>query len=510
MKLYSNYFINRLREYSPSQIIVLEEGRSFSAGYLLDSSYSLAKGLLDNGIQKGDKIVLAVKPGLEFLQVIYANMMIGTVVSIIDPEMGRENYLAKLKQFSPDHAFVDSRLLLFNEHPLLKYLGLKFNKSIPSFPRIKNCTLFATGPWLPLFQKHKYAASLIKKANDTFTFEAIQEKEDFLITYTSGTLNEPKGVVHSYYSLANSIKYLTELLQNNTDQTLATHLPHFVLLGINAGMKVHIWDNRMSANEKIRFIDQHNITTLFGPPSDFVPLIDYLNRTKGTFPKCLRNIYLGSAPIYKSFLSRLIPLSETIRINCLYGMTENLMVTVQDGLEKLLDNEEGDLVGRPFPGVTISIAGDGEICLNSDQMFSSYWQQESAKSIHPTGDLGKIDKQGRLVLIGRKKDMIIRGNFNIYPGLYEPTISKIKGVKEAVMVGIYNKQKADEEIVLVIDAENGLNKSAVMNQLISGQYSIDNQALPDRILFMKIPHSGRQSKINRKSLVSAINGHAVR
>jgi acyl-CoA synthetase (AMP-forming)/AMP-acid ligase II len=509
MKLYTNCFIDKLREYQPSEVILQEKDKSITTGYLMESSKSLAKGLLNKGVRKGDRVVLALKPGVEFLQVMYANMMVGTVLSIIDPEMGRENYLAKLRQFSPQHAFVDSRLLLLNEHPILKFFALRLNKSIPFFPWIRNCTLFAAGPRLPLFQRHTRVASLTKQPAGDVVFDAMDEREDFLVTYTSGTLNEPKGVVHSYTSLANSIKYLTAVLQRNSDKIIATHLPHFALIGINAGIRVHLWDHTMQPAEKIRFLEQHNITTLFGPPSDFVPLIDHLNNINGGFPKSLVSIYLGSAPIYKSFLSRLVPLSAGMRVSCLYGMTENLMVTLQDGREKLSDDEEGDLVGTPFPGVDISIADDGEVRLRSDQMFSHYWQSERQDDIHLTGDLGRIDKKGRLVLIGRKKDMIIRGNFNIYPGLYEPTISRIKGVSEAVMIGVYDKQKADEEVVLVIDAVNGLTKADVMKQLASGQYSIDSQALPDRILFMRIPHSGRQNKVDRKALASMLTGTQV-
>ena len=186
-------------------------------------------------------------------------------------------------------------------------------------------------------------------------------------------------------------------------------------------------------------------------------------------------------------------------------MTENLMVTFQDGREKLNRNDVGDLVGLPFPNVNINIKEDGEICVHSDQMFSGYWRMQKTNATFHTGDLGKIDSEGRLILLGRKKDIIIRGNFNIYPTLYEPTISKIKGVKEAVMIGIYNSLKADEEIILVIDGEKDVNSQHIMKHLISGTYSIDSQAIPDRILFMKIPHSGRQHKVDRKLLATRLN-----
>lgn len=504
MAHYTNYFVEALRNRIDSDIILYEGSKSITAGYLLQSAYVLASALQASGVNKGHKVVMAVKPGIEFLQVMYANMMVGTIISIIDPEMGRENYLQKLRQFSPDHAFIDSKLVLLNEHPLLKFAVLKLKKSVPSFPRIKNCQLFTTGGWLPLFQKHKKVADFIKGQATTLNFTPIEDKSDFLITYTSGTLSEPKGVVHHYLGLSNSIKHLTKLLLDNKDEVLATHLPHYALLGINAGIKVYLWDNKMDSASKVRFINERNITTLFGPPSDFVPIISYLNRKDAKFPDCVRNIYLGSAPIYNSFLARLAQLSKLLKITCMYGMTENLLGTIQDGREKLADTTQGDLVGKPFPNVAISIAGDGEVCIQSDQIYSHYWQMEKKQDLHFTGDIGKIDDLGRLVLLGRKKDMIIRGNFNVYPGLYEPTIHQIDGVREAAMVGIYNDEKADEEIVLVIDGEERLNVQNVMKQLVAGKYSIDKDALPDKIVFMPLPHSGRQAKIDRKLLVQQL------
>ena len=501
---YSNQFINTLIERKASDPVLFEGRKRITAGQLLHSAYYLAVNLKEGGVKKGDKVVIVVKPGIRFLQIMYANMMIGTIISIIDPEMGRENYLVKLMKFAPNHAFVDSKLVLLNEHPLLKYLVLKLNKSIPSFPRIKNCTLWTSGTWLPLFQKHKRIAVCVKKPDNNLQFEPIPDKEDFLVIYTSGTLTEPKGVVHSYYSLSNSIKYLTEMLHTNKDEIIATHLPHYSLLGINAGLKVYLWDNTMSASKKIAFIKKNNITTLFGPPSDFTPLIHFLTNTNDHFPACVRNFYLGSAPVFTSFLSLLIPVAGHIKISCLYGMTENLMATSQDAREKLKRDDELDLVGLPFPNVKIGVNEESEIFIQSDQLFSGYWKMEKHNTDFYTGDIGKIADGGRLFLLGRKKDMIIRGNFNIYPGLYEPTISKIKGVNEAVLIGIYNSNKADEEIILVIEGDKGLTRDYIMNQLVSGEFSIDRVAIPDKIVFMKIPHSGRQLKVDRKLLTSIL------
>ena len=226
-------------------------------------------------------------------------------------------------------------------------------------------------------------------------------------------------------------------------------------------------------------------------------------------PNCIQNIYLGSAPVYSSFLKRLITVAEKINIVCLYGMTENLMVCFQDGRLKAEENIEGDLVGTPFSGVSVSLTSEMEVGIQSNQMFNRYWKSASAGEIHLTGDLGRIDENGRLILIGRKKDMIIRGNFNIYPGLYEPTINKIEGVIESAMIGIYNEIKHDEDVILVIESEKLQNEAEIIIQLRSGQFSIDKEAIPDRIIFMKLPRFGRQDKVNKKLLIEHLKNQIL-
>jgi long-subunit acyl-CoA synthetase (AMP-forming) len=269
---------------------------------------------------------------------------------------------------------------------------LNINKSLPSFPKLKNVNIFTTGIRLPIFQKHTHIKSLFKTILPKLDFIEVSHDEEFLITYTSGTLSQPKGVVHSYFSLANSIKYLTEMLNKNEDKAIATHLPHFALLGINAGVQVHLWDNRLSAKEKLDFITQYSITSLFGPPSDFLTMVNYLNKTNQKFPISLKNIYLGSAPVYSAFLSKLKGCCENLRVTCLYGMTENLLVTYIDSLEKIDAGIEGDIVGKPFPNVRLSFEADGEISIISDQLFARYIDSEKHTGTFLTGDLGKIDE----------------------------------------------------------------------------------------------------------------------
>jgi long-subunit acyl-CoA synthetase (AMP-forming) len=185
-------------------------------------------------------------------------------------------------------------------------------------------------------------------------------------------------------------------------------------------------------------------------------------------------------------------------------MTEHLLVSVVDGTEKIDYKGEGDLVGKAVEGVEIKIADDGELLVKSDQLYSRYFHLNDRDEYHASGDLAQVDKEGNLLLKGRKKEMIIRGNTNIYPALYEGTIKKIKGIEEAAFVGVYNPEKEDEEVFLAIEAADFLTKKLVMDKISYGEYQIEKNALPDEIVFMKIPRKGRQHKIDRAQIVEMI------
>jgi acyl-CoA synthetase (AMP-forming)/AMP-acid ligase II len=471
-----------------------------TAGNLYQNSHQLASSLLEFGIKRNDRVLIALAPGIEFLNIIYANMMLRTLVAIIDPEMGRENYAAKLKQFNPHYIFIDGRLLFLSEHPYIEKIALKIRRNLPSYKFVEGSKLIATGLRLSLKQNHIHLKDLKKSGYPLSEQELANENEEFLVTYTSGTLAEPKAVVHTFGSLAVSIQHLTNLLKTNTDQLVVTHLPHFMLLGINAGLQVFLWNNEKSARQKLAFIKKHGITTLFGPPADFTSLFHLLRANNHQLPACVKNIYLGSAPVYASFLQKIIPFAGSSRITCLYGMTENLMVSFQDGHDKATRCGKGDLVGQPFAGVSFTLSHDNEVCVESNQMFSRYFDDNPHLGKYKTGDLGQLDEQGNLWLTGRKKEMIIRGNFNIYPGLYEPTINKISGINEVAMIGVYDDVKNDEEVYLVVDSSFYLTEKEIYKQLLAGPFSIDKEVLPDKIIFMKLPRSGRQQKVNRRIL----------
>ncbi len=505
MKLYTNEIIKLLQDLNPDQVLLQSKDDIFSVSNLLIESQNLALNLRKQGMKPHDRIVIASEVGVDFVIIMFSAMMLNCQIAIIDPEMGQDNYKQKLKQFDPQWVFLDSRLALLQEHPIIRSFYLKSTKNRPYVPKLKGIKTITTGSWMPLIQKHIRLKSLLKnRIVESVDYEMI-ESMPYLVTYTSGTLDVPKGVLHSTKGLSESIQLIAELIRSDKPQMMATHLPHFMLIGGCAGTGTKLWDVTWSAEKRYDFIVEENISILFAPPTEYRELIDFCESAKKKLPENLNHIILGSAPVHQSFLNRLIEnLPEHTKITCFYGMTENLVVATIDGREKAKLNSEGDPLGLPVEGIEIKIGEDDEIYLKSPQLFERYWHLDSRPEWHTTGDLGFLDEQGRLILKGRKKDMIIRKNFNLYPALYIPTINKIPEVFDSVYLGRYNEKLADEEVHLFVELKSKIAKEKLLKKMISGKYSIDKEALPDFIHFSNIPRKGRQQKVDRQKLMDQL------
>jgi acyl-CoA synthetase (AMP-forming)/AMP-acid ligase II len=496
-------FLESLMRLPPSSLIFSEGKRSVRAGDLYQKAVALAVGLRHSGFKEGDRIVLIVPPGAEFLELFFACSMLRGIIVVIDPDMGRDNFESKLRQIDPQWMAIDSRLLLLQEHPLLRWAYQRFAKGAFYFSLNTKARVISVGKYMPLIRSVTHLRRLYKEPPMPLSFKDHPESE-FMVTYTSGTLAEPKGVVHSVSSLSATLTRILELLSSTDQVRIAAYLPHFLLFGICSGNPVFLYDRRRPADWIIQFLEEHRITTLFGPPSYYLRLIDYCIDAKRKLPESLQLVILGSAPVHPKFLTLLYDmLPARANVVCLYGMTENLFVAAIDGRDKINTLAEGDVVGKLVEGVTATIAPDGEVMINSPQLFSRYLHLKERETPHATGDLGYFDGNGTLVLNGRKKDMIIRRDTNIYPAIYEKTIKNIPGVKEAVMIGLYSESKHDEEVYLIIESE-GHTEEGLMKLLQAGKYSIDKEALPDVILFRNIPISGRQDKVDRKALRAAL------
>lgn len=492
---------------NPKKTVLIHKKKQLSAENLYKRANLLAQYLSMNNLKQGQTCVIAAEPGPHFLEIMYALLMLRTKIAIIDPEMGQENYFSKLRQLNPAWIFADSRLLFLDENPILKKIILKFKKNVPNLPFSITCNFVSVGLKLPLKRDHIKYNKIFKKSLAVKELIPISDNFENIIVYTSGTLEIPKGVVHSDKSLSSTLSLLRDTINAKPGNCVGTYLPHFMLLGIASGITVKTMKKHYTAAEKFKWLEQEKINIFFGPPSELLSLITYCEKNKTKLPLHLQHLMLGSAPVHQGFLQRLIKvLPKETQITCTYGMTEHLLTALADGRIKAEKKADGDYLGKIVEGVKIKITENQEILVRSEQLFERYFHENEGNEWHHTGDLGKLDSNGDLILLGRKKEMIIRRDYNIYPALYENTLKKIPGVNEAALVGVYSENLHDEKVYLAVETQLD-DISHLKKLMVESEFRIDKEALPDCIFKMEIPRKGRQNKIDRNAIVEYINKH---
>ena len=489
-----------------------------SAGGLVERVERTAAGLVAEGLRPGDRVLFAVRPSIDAIALILATIRAGGVVVAADPGMGDVVFAARMERIQPRWVMAESAALALTAWPWSRALARRLNVQLPPLARPLGAApvrLVRVGPWipgLPAPSSHtlsRHAASPLPATGDP-------DDPAFLV-FTSGTTEQPKVVVHTGRSLSASLDALSTALALTPDDVPYARDMHIILPALLAGACAVLPRGAATPSRALREMESHRVTHAFGTPVELQALLEEAVRTGRTLPDSLRTILLGAAPVYPPFLARfreVVPASATVY--CVYAMTEMLPVARVTLEEKLAfaeahgEESAGDLVGTPFPAVGARIAEDGELVLRGPQLCARYLDQPPLDELR-TGDLARLDNQGRIVLLGRKKDMIIRRSLNVYPALYEPVISAIPGVRRCALVGLYDQTRADELIVLAVEGEEGQEPATlerrVAAELRSGPHRIDADALPDVILVTPLPLSGRSQKVDKAALRELAQRH---
>jgi len=477
-------------------------GRALTYGEMKAELDGLTSGLLSAGMREGDAVVYSIRPSPESVLLLLAVVRCGGVVVAVDPGMSPDLFAARVSLLEPRWVMSESLLYALAQLGPVRRLLEKKGVRLPGL-EVAGARVVLQGPRLPWAQGTLYYADLAH-TRAVADPPDVDEGGSAVVVFTSGTTTMPKGVVHTRTSIGAGLAMVAEHLRLRPGDRVYSDQLHMIVPALIAGASIVIPRRRTDAAAAFADLIEHRPTHAYWVPVQFEGIMSRARETGASLPESLAVVILASAPIPRGFLLRYRDeLPARLRVYSAYAMTEMLPVCFIEMGDKLAYEGGGDLVGPPCPGVRLRIAGDGEVMVSGPNLCHGYLAGPALKEL-ATGDLGRIDHHGRLVLLGRKKDMIIRGAFNIYPGLIEEVIAGIAGVRRCALVGVYDENRADEVVVLAFEPERGFIardvQSRIHREISAGPHRIDIQARPDHIVALDIPLSGRSHKVNKGAL----------
>jgi fatty-acyl-CoA synthase len=433
---------------------------------LWDAVSEAARGLLALGVRKGDRVGIWAPNRFEWVIVQYATARIGAILVNINP-----SYQAAELEYVLNQAGV-SVLFLARGFRQSDYVALlaEVRGRCPDL----RLSLVLDDDW----QRLRDAATEVAE-DDVAQIEATLQFDDAInIQYTSGTTGFPKGATLSHHNILNNAYFVGEALRYTDRDRVCIPVPFYHCFGMvlgNLACTTHgscmvVPAEAFNALAVLETVQAERCTSLYGVPTMFIAELDHPQF--GEFDlSSLRTGIMAGAPCPIELMKKVVSLMHMPEVAIGYGMTETSPISTQSALDDPLERRV-TTVGRVQPHVEIKIVDPatgavvpqgtaGEFCTRGYCVMLGYWHNEAATTasidasgwMH-SGDLAVMDDAGYVNIVGRIKDMIIRGGENIYPREIEEFLHRHPSVSEAQVIGVPSA-KYGEEVMAWIRPQPG-------------------------------------------------------
>ena len=488
----ANHLISRLRAAS-----ITHETRNFATfparasmtfGELFAGAERNAAALVGMGVKPGDRVAVQVEKTIEAIQLYLGTVMAGGVFLPLNTAYTTPEVAYFLSDASPRVVVCDPA----REDGIAEIAG-----------DARVVTLDGKG-----------LGSLTDAVVGRGGFDPVPRGPDDLaaILYTSGTTGRSKGAMLSHANLASNSEMLRDYWQFTDRDVLIHALPIFHTHGLFVATNV-----ALLAGARLVFLKGFNAdeildampraTAMMGVPTFYTRLLADPRLTRERAEN-MRLFISGSAPLlvdtHEEWEAR-----TGHRILERYGMTETNMSTSNpyDG------ERRAGTVGFPLPGVEARIMADdkevaqgeiGVLHVRGANVFQGYWQmpEKTAEELLPdgwfiTGDMARMDEDGYITIVGREKDLVITGGFNVYPKEVESLIDDLPGVLESAVIGVPHPDFGEAVVAVVVPTGEGTSAEAVKAAL-SGQLAKFKQ--PKEVILTGALPRNTMGKVQKKAL----------
>lgn len=422
----------------PNNIAIVDGKKEVTYLELKNICERVALALYKRGFRKGDRIAIMLPNRLEYVIAFFSIQRLGGIAVQVNP---------LYQPAELDHILRDSEskgLIAFQEQKeKIEKIGLS-NKVI-FISADQEC------------EEEDNLHNWIAKVNSELLHKDLQPDELAFLAYTSGTTGRPKAVMTTHSNLVGIIKIAFEYVKSVLGEGSHCQLgfaPFYHGMGLLSLVQVmdlggrYVIIEKFDMNYILEMIRVYRPTIFYGSPTMYIALLNHPDLKKDDL-SCVQYPICGSAPLPIEVINKFMETAGTPIIEA-YGLSESLGVTSNP----IKDLKKLGSIGIPYPNTEVKIVDiatgttempidePGEIIVKAPQVMDGYWknQEETEKTIRDgwlyTGDIGKMDSDGYFYIVGRKKELIITGGFNVYPAEVEEVIYQHPAVLEACVYGV--------------------------------------------------------------------------
>jgi fatty-acyl-CoA synthase len=423
----------------------------------------LARGLLAAGIARGDRVGIWSPNCAEWVLVQYATAKIGVILVNINPAYRTSELEYALRQSG-------CRMLI--SAPAFKTSDYRamVAEVRPDLPELEQVVFLDTEDWDRLLAGGKRVSP-----GELDALAAQLGPEDPInIQYTSGTTGFPKGATLSHVNILNNGFFIGEGCRYTERDRVCIPVPFYHCFGMvlgnlactTHGAAIVIPAPAFEPEATLNAVAAERCTSLYGVPTMFIAQLDHPHFADHDLSSLRTGIMAGS-PCPIEVMKRVIERMHMGEVGIAYGMTETSPVSTQTAFDDPLEKRVGT-VGRVHPHVEIKIVDpadgetvargvSGELCTRGYSVMGGYWNdpERTAEAIDQqgwmhTGDLATMDGEGYVNIVGRIKDMVIRGGENIYPREVEEFLYSHPDVADVQVIGVPDERYGEELMAWVV------------------------------------------------------------
>lgn len=494
-----NLFKKRFPQDLTRTFIETKNGKQYSYQELINLTSTIESTMTNAGIGKGDRVIFQINKSPEAVFLYLACLKLGA----ISVPLNNAYTASELSYFLDD---IEPGLVVCD----------------PASPIIKD-NLLHTRDNTSLLTLDKHGkGSLFKNTDNISRSEQVADvvADDIAcILYTSGTTGKPKGAMITHENLSSNALTVHQSWGFNSDDILLHALPIFHVHGLFVALNCVLLSGTpmfflpdFNIDDIIKFLPRS--TVLMGVPTFYTRLLSHYGLNDTTL-KNIRLFISGSAPLLKE-VSDDFYTKTGHRILERYGMTETVMISSNP----LKGERVPGTVGQPLPNIevritteddkTLEVGATGNIQVSGPNVFKGYWknpeksQEEFTKDgFFKTGDVGFLDEKGYLTIVGRSKDLIISGGYNVYPKEIENIMNTLEGIHESAVIGVPHPDFGEGVIAVVVKENNKKIDESNLKSLLKQELAI--YKVPKRIFDISELPLNVMGKVQKNTLRKIYN-----